>query len=166
MRVHHTKRPLPRHFARHPAALGLIAEHDIRMKHGRLHAKLLIFDKPVSLRAFWKAIRGVSLGRSALGAVNALAYERINFMRGDESHSMECDPRYFCMIGLCKTHLSMEIISHEATHAGFAYAKRRKGDAWIAAMDFDEEFIAYPAGRIAASINRFLYRKKLYEQRA
>jgi hypothetical protein len=141
----------------------LIAEHDIRMNLGRLRAKLLIFDRPASLRSFWKAIRGLGLGRGAVGAVNSLAYERISFRRAKESRSMECDPRYFCMIGLCKTHLSMEIVSHEAVHAGFAYAKRRKGDAWIAAMDFDEEFVAYPAGRIAAAINRFLFRKGLYQ---
>lgn len=162
MRVRHTKRSLPRSFRGHPASYGLITEHDIRMRCARLRAKLLIFDKPASLRQFWKAVRGSDLGSSAVGAVNSLAYERVTFRKASEFHSMECDPRYFCMIGLCKAHLSMEIISHEAVHAGFAYAKRRKGDAWIAAMGFDEEFVAYPAGRIAAAINRFLYVKGLY----
>ena len=163
MRVRHARRLLPRSFVGHPASRGLIAEHDLRINSGRLRAKLLIFDRPTSLRSFWKAVRGLGLGRGAVGAVNSLAYERVSFRRAKESLSMECDPRYFCMIGLCKTHLSMEIISHEAVHAGFAYAKRRKGDAWIAAMDFDEEFIAYPAGRISAAINRFLFDEGLYQ---
>lgn len=68
------------------------------------------------------------------------------------------------MIGLVYGHLSMEIISHEAVHAGFNFSKRASRAPWDRkAQDFDEEGVAYPAGRIAAAINRVLHAAKLYK---
>lgn len=88
-----------------------------------------------------------------------LARERID---SEGRGAVYVDPRYFCVIGLVRGHLSMEIISHEAVHAGCAYAKRGARAPWHDALGFDEEHIAYPAGRIAAAINRALWAAKLY----
>lgn len=78
---------------------------------------------------------------------------------------INADPRYFCVIGLSLPDVRrkwMTIISHEAVHAGFCYAKRVTRSPWAEKFDFDEEQIAYPSGNIASGINRQLYRRKLY----
>jgi hypothetical protein len=164
MRFAANKRPLPRTWSHLPGAGGLVAEADIYPHpRGRLAAKLLVFDRQPALRAFWRKTLGKlhveGLGRHCLGAVNAMCHERIP-PRGP---STLCgDPRYFCVIGLIVGHLSMEIITHESVHAGFAYAKRVGRNVWGKVGDFDEEQIAYPAGTIAGSINRVLHAKGLY----
>ena len=163
------KRQLPRTFARHPHAQGLVAEADITLhRRGRLAAKLLVFKGPLALRRFWKlAVSDASLGRRCLGAVNSLAQEsgRPTKDGGVKWDRMIGDRRYFCVIGLCVGGLSMEIIAHEAVHAGFCYERRVKRNLFGEACDFDEERIAYPAGAIAAAINRFLHAKGLYEEK-
>jgi hypothetical protein len=163
-----TKSPLPRIWTTHPAAEGVILETDISPGHGSLKAKLLVFKDRKSLRKFWKGISHGSLGVTCQGAVNGLYREVIQIQpRGSKKPDtvhLEVDPRYFCVIGLVRGFLSMEIISHEAVHAGFAFAKRISGAPWSArAQDFDEEAVAYPSGRIAAAINRALYAAKLYK---
>lgn len=165
-----SKRPIRGDFHNHPAAKGgLVAEADITPHgRGRLAAKLLVFDVPRSLARFWKKGLGHSLGRGCKGAVNALSRTVTRFDKDGkpEWKRYEGDPRYFCIIGLCVGWLSMEIIAHESVHAGFAYEKRVKRNLFGPACDFDEERVAYPAGAIAAAINRFLHAKGLYERKA
>lgn len=64
------------------------------------------------------------MSKGAFGAVNALASEG---RRG----LVYVDPKYFCVIGLTTGSLSMEVITHESVHAGFAFAKRHKKDFWV-----------------------------------
>lgn len=165
MRVIHTKSPLPRIWTNNPQVKGIVLESDLAIGSSRLRAKLLVFDKAHSLRAFWKAALGRGeLGRYCCGAVNGL-YREVWSATGKQSgrSHLEVDPRYFCIIGLLKQRLSMEIISHEAVHAAFAYAKRIKRSPWDQqAQHFDEEAICYPAGRIAATINRALHAGRMY----
>ena len=161
MKIRHAK-PLPRCFSRQWKTI--IAEGDIAVRpSAKLHAKLLIFETTKDLRTFWKSI-GHDIGAKTLGAVNALSHEIHSFSKDGEKSWMECDPRYFCIIGLVKKHLRMEIICHESIHAGFAYAKRRRGDFWTHAREMDEESVCYPAGRIASAINRFLHDRGLYDR--
>ncbi len=145
---------------------GVVAECDISpTRRGRLKAKLLIFATVNDLKRFWRVdLDKGSLGRFTKGAVNGLCHEvlRVNPDGSTAFHKNVYDPRYFCVIGLVKRWLSMEVISHESVHAGFCYAKRVKKTPWAAAREFDEEEVAYPAGAIAAAINRFLFRKGLY----
>jgi hypothetical protein len=169
----HTK-ALPRTWARHPKARGLVAEADISPHGhgGRLRAKLLVFETPQLLARFCSAALGSDQlianrkGQLALGAVNPLSFEMRRFADGLEQVRLHADPRYFCLIGLTLGNLSMEIISHEAVHAGFCYEKRVKRNVFGDAAAFDEERIAYPAGAIAAGINRFLDKAGLYERGA
>ena len=146
--------------------LSIVAECDIRpTRHGRLYAKLLIFKNPRTLQVFWRdGLKNGSLGRWTVGAVNALVHwtETVGATGEVIRKQRDVDPRYFCVIGLCETKLSMEVISHEAVHAGFCYAKRVKRTPWDAARKFDEEEVAYPSGAIAKKINAFLYARKLY----
>ncbi len=126
----------------------------------RLAAKLIVVAHPYDLRKFWSDVLGrPDLGAGCLGAVSALGYERPT----TKGRSVwVCDPRYFCIIGLCLGHLSMEVLSHEAVHAGFCYARRRGRDPWNDDRRLGEEDVAYPAGRIAAAMNRYLADNDLY----
>lgn len=165
MRFVPSKRPLPRCWKRHPAAKGLVAETDIRVhRRGRLAAKLLVFDGKKSLRKFWRAaVHADDLGPECYGVVNAFGRER--WPEGERDRAvLEGDARYFCLVGLCLGGLSMEVVTHEAVHAAFNYEKRVKRNLFGPAADFDEERIAYPAGIIAAAINRFLHSEGLYEK--
>lgn len=164
MRIEHAP-PLPRSFGH--IAKGLTAEADIYpTPRARLAAKLLVFSSPRALRAFWRdVLEKPDLGAGCVGAVNALGHEAIDFSDDDDDQGRSrwvCDPRYFCIIGLCLNHLSMEVVTHEAVHAGFCYARRRGHDPWNDERRLGEEDVAYPAGRIAAAINRWLYDRDLY----
>lgn len=160
------KKRLPLSFARHPAAVNLVAECDITpCPHGRLAAKVLIFDSRKSLKKFWKDAFGHNVGRGCMGVVNALATEVMSIGKDGKENRPKIsrgDGRYFCAVGLCQGYLTMEIITHESVHAGFCYERRvRRNMFGEAAKDFDEERIAYPVGGIADAISRFLHSKKL-----
>lgn len=166
MKLVHSKHALPRTWAGNPAAKGLVFEKDLALTpRGRLRLKLLVFNRPRDLHHFWKAgLRKGHLGRGCLGAVNCLGAHVIRFDKHEDGREhLEADRRYFAVVGLCLGHLGMEIISHEAVHAAFAFAKRSKRTPWDAhAKSFDEESICYPAGRIASKINSALYDADLY----
>lgn len=136
----------------------MLAEHDIRLTRGsRLAAKLLVFKNSRELTEFWRNALGSRMSPGALGAVNALARE-VGPHDSDAPTHIECDPRYFCVIGLTRGALSMECITHESVHAGFCFAKRHRRDFWVKqSEDFCEEDVCYPAGRIAKRINAFLH---------
>jgi len=144
---------------------GLILAHDLSITNSRLKAKLLVFETPKDLCAFWRdVLKFKTLGRYTLGAVNSLSISYAPKAEPLNPQRMEVDPRFFCIIGLCRKHLSMEIISHESVHAGFAFALRKMKAPWVKEIkDTKEEAVAYPAGRIAAAINRVLHKERLYE---
>lgn len=156
-----SKEPLRRDFTNHPKAKGLILESDVRINRGRLRLKLLVFRKPAHLLYFWKhALGKASLGKGCLGAVNSLKILWDDTVTG--KRRQEVDPRYFAIMGLCADHLGMEILSHEAVHAGYAYAQRvGTHSPWHDAFDLDEEHLAYPTGRVACEVLRTLRRHKL-----
>lgn len=165
MRFVTSKHPIPRCFMRHPKGKHVVAEADIAPHpYGRLMAKLVVFDTAPHLRKFWREAIGNNLGKGCVGAVNCLGIEgeEIDGWKQNGPKRMHGDPRYFCIIGLCRTNLTMEVISHESVHAGFAYERRVKRNLFGEAADFSEERIAYPAGAVAAAINRFVHRKGLY----
>jgi hypothetical protein len=164
VKVRLDRTPLPRCFQGHPEGKGIVAECDIGMRNRRLYAKFLLFKNKASLRRFWaRALAKDQLGKDCLGAVNGLAEEILVYEKGKQvDRYLRVDPRYFCVIGMVQGHTSMEIICHGAAHAGFAYAKRRRGDHWVDATELDEEKVCYPTGMIAAGINRFLHDNGLY----
>lgn len=157
MKVRLNEHALPREFSRLRAA-GLVAEFDVSPHpHGRLKAKVLVFKTMKALHQFWKGKLGQPhLSFGCVGVVSSLMKEIYG------TGLVECDPRYFCVMGLCLKDLSMEVITHESAHAGFAYYRRLGRNMFGEASEPLEEGIAYPVGRIAAEINRFCYRLKLY----
>jgi hypothetical protein len=165
MKVRHSKTPIPHCFRQHPAGADILVEADIGVTGRRaMQAKLLVFKTPAALRRFWRDGLGkADLGKGCLGAVTALACEVLIFEPGNrETTFLEVDPRYYCVIGLTVDNLNMEVVVHEAMHAGFAYAKRHARNFWVEDGPLDEESVCYPSGKIAAAINRFLHDKGLY----
>lgn len=166
MILRYTPKPLPRIWRTLPGASGILLEKDIGVGHGKLKAKLLVFDSTKNLRGFWKVLGKGELGRYCRGAVNGLYVEVQTFGKEPASAPkwrLEADTRYFCVIGLVKDWLSMEIVSHEAIHAAFSFAKRKSRAPWdVQAAAFDEEAICYPAGRVASAISRELWAGGFY----
>lgn len=145
---------LPRRF-NVDASSGLIHECDLPLIQGcRLRVKLLVFERPACMRRFWVKyiypFDGLSPG--TLGAVSRLSCSVISAGREQREYE-EYDPRYLCVIALCRKHITVEIVMHEAVHAGFAWAKRKVRAPWDAcSLDLDEESVCYPAGRIASDM--------------
>ena len=151
---------LPSKWSEVPGVKGLVAEGDVRVLKSRVKAKVLIFDSSKNLRHFWKKVLGRSeLGKGCLGAVNSMRVEVVD-AKTLEYKRTEVDKTYFCIIGLIKDHLTMNIITHEAVHAAFSYDNRfgKKnrfredfGEDDLDNMGF-QEGIAYPTGFIASGI--------------
>lgn len=138
-----------------PSTRGLLLEKDIApFQFSKLRAKLLLFDTARNMRSFWKRAIGQPIPHS-VGVVSRLSFSEWVFDgKGGERYAYEVyDPRYFCVIGLCESHLTVEILMHESVHAGFAWAKRKQRSPWDAhAVELDEEAVCYPAGYIAEAI--------------
>lgn len=161
----HSRRALPGSFVSHKHARDLVSEIDIKVTGGaRLAAKVLFFRSTTALRHFWKHALNQP-DRRAMACVQGLAVERI---KRDGSRVLEVDPRFFCVMAFAlKTKIKagpgwMELITHESVHAGLCYAKRHAKNFWVDEGNLGEENIAYPAGKIAAAINRHMVKRSLY----
>lgn len=156
-----SKKPLPRRWGGVRGGPQPVAEFDVRVcNRGRLAAKVMVFRTQADLKTWWRVVLGVPLGGRAMAAVNMLQYwvEKSPGRR----RGMVVDSRYFCLMGFVQRWLSMEIITHESVHAGYAYAKRARRTPWAEYTELDEERVAYPAGKIAAAINRLFHKRGLY----
>lgn len=171
MQVRHSKHPLPHDWSCLPGVEKALFQADAPVKeHGRLRAKLIVFRTKKDLHRFWKHGLGYSgwgegLGRTCVGAVNALCHRHMAIVNGKSTQTwIEVDPRYFCVIGLCADWLSARVVTHECVHAGFAYAARTgHRNSWSPASDMAEEAICYPAGELAGWINQKLWEHKVYK---
>jgi hypothetical protein len=142
-----------------PRARGLVAQAGIPVNLGRLRMKVLVFRTAKDLRTFWKRRFGQDIGRECIGVVNTLSY---SVLTRDGHEILRVDGRYFCVMGLIASGLTMRVLSHECVHAGYSYAKRRARNYWDKeARSFDEEAIAYPTGEIARALVTWLNRMKL-----
>lgn len=164
-KIRRAKHAIRRDWMNHPHAKGLLLNADICPGASRLKAKLLVFNNRRNLRNFWRK----GLGRSDIGkcrgAVTELRWTVHNFKGKAETRYTEVDPRYFCVIGLVKGFLTMNIICHEAVHAGMAFSRRIKKTDWSNEVDrMPEEAICYPAGIIAQEINHVLFKNNLYKK--
>jgi hypothetical protein len=142
---------------------GAVHQSNIAINGGRLRAKLLVFSTQEQMRRFWWRNTGRRLAGNFHGAVNDLARRTEEVLTGRQW--LNVDARYFCVVGLLRRHLTMQVISHECVHAAFAFARRRARTPWDAlAVQNDEEAIAYPVGRIAREIVIHLDRAGLMDR--
>lgn len=167
MKVTISKKGIPRNWRDHTAGSQIIYEKDICIIAGsRLRMKLLVFKTAADLKRFWRNSMDGWLPRGTLGVVNGLAQEVITVTKGRPDRSrMECDPRYFCVMGLVAYDLCFEVIVHESVHAGFCYSKRvKKKNMWPGQDELpDEESVCYPAGRIARQVNIAMHNSGMYK---
>jgi len=163
MKVRCLRPGLPKRVSTHPKARGIKSAADITIS-GRLALKVVVFEKQRDMVHFWTEVLGKPhLGRKTRGAVNALSHQVTKITPGKPDRAtLWVDPRYFAIMGLVHGHLTMEIVVHESVHAAFCYAKRCKRTPWAHYADFDEEEVAYPAGRIARALNAYLHDEGLY----
>lgn len=140
-----------------------VASVDLKLSRGsRLLAKVIVFKNMTAMRAAFKKYFDSELGNGCMAAVHDLAREVVSFREGEESKHLEVDKKYYCVIGFTLEYLNMEIICHECVHAGYAYEKRVRRDVWAPINSIDEERVAYPAGKLARQINKWLWKNNLY----
>lgn len=86
MRVIRSKTRLPcRGWWKLPGGDGIVNEAIVRPRGGRgMAMKLLVFRTRRGMRAFWRQALGRELGARVLGAVTALARERVSLAGGVE----------------------------------------------------------------------------------
>lgn len=155
--------PLPRVWKTHRAC-DAVFEADVRpYRRSRLAAKVLVFKNKRGLRVFWKSALGHDLGPDCDGAVNGLGCDVENPSLG--TRWQEVDKNYFCVIGFALNTLGTTVLTHEAAHAGFAYAKRVGTRGMKGEGNPYEESVCYPAGSIAAKINDLFYKRGVYDMR-
>jgi hypothetical protein len=149
-RFKESKKPLPRLWYTLDKSICAEASVQVR-KRDKVRLKVLVFDSKAALGRFWRERLGIPIGSRCNGVVSSLRnYEGDNICL--------VDPRYFAIMGLVKTRLSYQIITHEACHAAGMYVdrtlrhKRRFSDNNEPA---DEE-LAYPLGIIADSVFNWL----------
>lgn len=162
--------PLPRVWRRKRNCRAIF-ECDLAPSHrSRLRLKVLVFKTIRDMHHFWdKGMFKSHPGKKCLGIVNTLGYHQTDFSKGGPPEGTNrrhyVDPRYFAVMGLSVTALSVEYTTHEIVHAAFAYANRVGRSAAIApALDNDEELICYPAGRMARRLNLALHDAGMYRR--
>jgi hypothetical protein len=165
------KRSLPTSWINMRRNSGIVAECDVSFSRGsRIAAKVLFFKNKTDLRKFWDWLRDGhgtkvgGIGKGCEGVVNSLMVQVEDYSKGEDSPRrvfLRGDPRYFCVVGLLTNRLTMEIVTHESVHVGFAYAKRKGRRNLFRGIDPDnpEEEVCYPAGRFAAAVVSYAQRK-------
>lgn len=125
----------------------------------RFKIRLVVFDGLRSMLAY-----GRSLGAKMFDSDNAFVYTGAGFYPAtrDRPRQFYADSKYFCVMVFHVRALSLELITHESVHAGFAIAKRRVRDPWRHLFKDPEEWVAYPAGRIMEAVTNELRKSGLY----
>lgn len=157
-------KPIPQSFRDHPLAKGLIAEADFNCSKGAvLHCKVLLFSHRGAMNRFFSKALNVRSDKRSLGICAKLVTEVTDYSKsGNTTVRMECDRRYFAVMGLVMGNLCSEIIAHECMHAGFAHAKRIKRSPFLPYAELDEELVCYPAGRLVGDITEWLHEGRYY----
>ncbi len=150
--------------SKHPSAKGIVLEADIKLNFTDLKVKLIVFQNFRAMKKCWDRVLREEGLACCKGAVNPLHTLQIipEGKTSKEKRFIAVDPRYVCVMGLLQKHLRMEIICHEAVHAGYAFSGRAKR-VWWADMkkSLDQEEVAYPTGIIAAEILKALKKQSL-----
>lgn len=168
------RKGLPKRLMRLPGGVpGLVSACNVHLADdGYPAAKVAIFKDRASMRRFnesqlprYRGTEGLikeKLGRRCAGFVNKLAVRRIDTETLEEGHA-EVDRNYFCIVCLVEGNLTAEILSHEATHVGFAWDYRTRGNGPFADLHNPEENVCYPAGIFLNQVLTHIKREGLRE---
>ena len=112
-----------------------------------LRLKVILTPSRTQMREIFRVLMGSRLHPRACGYCTEWLeiYGRLQKTRPDS--------RFFAVIILPQTLLSMEVIAHEAVHAAHRFSERVRHAKWPGKP---EEKIAYPAGYITAAIADWL----------
>ncbi len=147
-------------FSKAMAAYPPILNKDVSITpSSKLKIKVLVFDTDKTMQKWWRMCFKSSI-KGAAAAVNSMS-GTITSSEGVVRSVF--DKNYIAVVVFNKKFLGMEVITHEASHVGFAYAKRIKNSPFAEYGDFDEELVAYPTGRAASAIVSLLYKHKIFE---
>ena len=137
---------------------GKLIEHEYSVKvsrRSRLRLKVCIFKDWKAMDDFFTRALGRpgSICRFTHGVCSKLDNYGTSYKTKIPQDFVVRDRKYFAMIGLLEKHLNMEVIIHEAVHAGIAYGSRCRSRRWTDPENHsDEELICYPAGYIASQL--------------
>ena len=164
-----SSKPLPKDWFTLPGSEHILFSSDVAVSQkSTLKAKVLVFRDLHGLQRFWRfGIGRRKPSEEACAVVNSLSsYTTFQRTKGttEKEPIWEVDPSYFCVMGFIIGNLSMECITHESVHAAYAYARRVAGRKTWPDNEEPEELVCYPAGRIAAAINKNFHRHRLYDQ--
>lgn len=74
---------------------------------------------------------------------------------------LSVDVRYFALMLLLKSHLGVEVVSHESVHAAWRWRERMGGWPELPIDSLEEESICYPTGRICRLIYQQLRSRRI-----
>lgn len=152
------KQGLFRRVRRYPFAEGIVGAWDISVDAGPA-AKTIIFESRAAMRRFYDGIRRLGIGISArdglggrcCGFVNSMTFTVMDPETMETTYTV-VDRRYFCIVGLVEGLLTQEYLTHEASHVGFAHARRSGAASPFRDENNAEEVVCYPAGRWADQV--------------
>ena len=163
--------PLPTDWSTLLGSEEILFSSDIAVsRKSTLKAKVLVFRDLVALQRFWRlglCRRKPDDGSCAVVSdVSSIITFQVPRELSKREHVWEVDPTYFCVMGFILGNLSMEYIAHESVHAAYAYARRVAGRKTWPDNEDPEEHVCYPAGRMAAAINRLFHNHRLYDRQS
>ncbi len=163
--------PLPTDWSTLNGSEGILFSSDIAVsRKSTLKAKVLVFRDLVALQRFWR----LGLDRrkpddcscAVVNDISSIITFQVPKGLPKREPVWEVDPTYFCVMGFILGNLGMEYIVHESVHAAYAYARRVAGRKTWPDNEEPEEHVCYPAGRVAAAINRLFHRHRLYDRQS
>jgi hypothetical protein len=118
----------------------------------RPKVKFIVVYRMSDLRLAWNTLsklrgdeRPYRMGRGCRG----FCHQCWSLFEKDGKFRMEADADYAAVIVVLAKTLSIEVVAHEAFHAGLAVMRRKLRDPNAPVSDLDnEEIAAYPAGKI------------------
>lgn len=119
----------------------------------RPKVKFIVVYRMSDLRLAWNTLsklRGDERPNKMGSKCRGFCHQCWNLFEQGEKSRMEADTNYAAVIVVLAKALSIEVVAHEAFHAGLAVMRRKLRDPNASASDMDhEEIAAYPAGKIA-----------------
>lgn len=159
MKIKYDK-PYPKVFSKNRRWRKLIA-HEALVKitaRARLKCKLLVFETWQDMDKFFTEALGrpKAVDSRTHAICSRLDSEVESYATDPPTRYTLVDPNYFALIGLIRSKITLEVVAHECTHAGLAYAARSTTKWTSPKDDHPEEPVCYPVGKLTAQIWDYL----------
>jgi hypothetical protein len=122
----------------------------VGLRGTKLKCHFAVFDRRADLRRYWKDLTMGVPEQHAVALATGLAAER--WQTSLDVVTM-VDPIYFAALAFLTKHLTMEIVVHEAIHAGIYFSRRANGrNLWHPEDDNPDEPTCYAGGLVATAL--------------